>query len=156
MFTRLMLSAATVMAIGLGAAQAETHEVRMLNQDPEDRSERMVFEPAVLQIAPGDTVRFVAAAKGHNAQSAMVPDGGTEFRGAINEEIEVTFDTEGTYFYICQPHQTLGMIGLILVGDHTKNFDAVVENAPVRGPMATKRLEAYAATAEEISTAAAE
>ena len=47
------------------SAFAETFEVQMLNKGSD--GERMVFEPAFIQAAPGDTVKFVAADRGHNA-----------------------------------------------------------------------------------------
>ena len=78
-----------------GAAFAETFEVKMLNKGAD--GERMVFEPAFVQAAPGDTIRFVAADKGHNAETIedMIPNGAEGFKGKINQEIEVTLDTEG-------------------------------------------------------------
>ena len=43
----------------------------------------MVFEPAGVKIAAGDTVTFIPTDKGHNAESikGMIPDGATEFKG---------------------------------------------------------------------------
>jgi plastocyanin len=37
----------------------------------------MVFEPALVKIEPGDTVKFVAANKGHNAETikGLLPEG---------------------------------------------------------------------------------
>ena len=46
------------------AALAETHEVKMLTRSP---TAGMVYDPDYLQIAPGDTVKFVATQSGHNA-----------------------------------------------------------------------------------------
>ncbi len=126
----------------------------MLNVDPDDRQQRMVFKPAIVQVQPGDTVRFLATERGHNAQSidGMTPDGAEEFRGRINEEIEVTLDVEGTYGYVCQPHQTMGMIGFILVGDFTSNLDAVREAAgTLRGRDTTRRVEEYLAEIDAIA-----
>jgi len=92
---------------GLAHAAGQLHEVAMLNIDPDDPQQRMVFKPAVLRVQPGDTVKFVATDRGHNAQSIddMSPEGADDFRGRINEEIEVTLDVAGTYGYVCQPHQ---------------------------------------------------
>ena len=126
----------------------------MLNMDPEDRQERMIFKPAVLRIAPGDTVKFVATDRGHNAQSlpGMTPEGAEEFRGRMNEEVEVTFDVDGTYGYVCQPHMAMGMIGFILVGDFTANLDAVREAAGnLRGRSSQTRAEAYLAEIDAIA-----
>lgn len=120
----------TTILAGLAAALLATpalaaeHRVLMLNKDPET-GDRNVFEPALLQIAAGDTVIFVPEDKGHNAAVSedMMPEGGTMFEGKINEEISVTFDVEGTYGYNCTPHYGQGMVGLILVGDPSSNFE---------------------------------
>ncbi len=100
-----------------GAAFAETFEVKMLNKG-EDGA-RMVFEPSFIQAAPGDTIKFLATDKGHNAEinKGMIPDGAEGFKGRINEEIEVTLDAEGVYGVICKPHYAMGMVMTIAVGD---------------------------------------
>jgi pseudoazurin len=79
----------------------------------------MVFEPAFVQAAVGDTIRFVATDRGHNAEinDDMLPEGADAFEGRINEEIEVTLDTEGVYGVICKPHFAMGMVMTIAVGD---------------------------------------
>ena len=100
-----------------GMAFAETFEVKMLNKGSD--GERMVFEPAFIQAAPGDTIKFLATDRGHNAevQKGMMPDGAEAFKGRINEEIEVTLDVEGVYGVICKPHFAMGMVMTIAVGD---------------------------------------
>lgn len=111
------LSIALAMSISFaGAAFAEVHEVRMLNKSED---ERMVFEPAVLQIAEGDTVKFIAEDRGHNAEiiDGMHPEGAEAFAGKINEEIEVTFDQPGLYGVKCKPHFAMGMVMTIAVGE---------------------------------------
>lgn len=59
----------------------------------------MQFEPAFLKIALSDTVTFVPTDKEHNSESilTLMPDGAEPWKGKINEEITVTFDTEGFY-----------------------------------------------------------
>jgi pseudoazurin len=119
MKTKLLLAAAALAAAVLpaGTAFAEDHEIRMLNRG--ENGEMMVFEPAYLEIAPGDTVTFLATDRSHNAETipGMVPEGGETFRGAINEEISVTFTAEGVYGVKCLPHYGLGMVALIRVGE---------------------------------------
>lgn len=109
--------------IGLDAAVAAEHEVRMLN---EGESGRMVFEPALLRVAPGDTVIFKSVNPGHNAETirGMLPEGGKAFKGRISKELSVTFETEGVYGYKCLPHYAMGMVGLIVVGDPSANIEA--------------------------------
>jgi pseudoazurin len=109
--------ATLALTLGLaGAALAETHAVRMLNRG---EAGQMVFEPAFLRIAPGDTVQFVAADRGHNAETVdgMIPAGAEGFTSRVGQELEVTLDTEGVYGVRCTPHFAMGMVMTIVVGD---------------------------------------
>ncbi len=91
--------------------------VQMLNKDPDDDKRRNVFSPRLLVIEPGQSVKFEATDKGHNSASfkGMIPEGAEAWKGKINEEIELTFDVPGFYGYVCTPHLSLGMVGLIVV-----------------------------------------
>lgn len=115
MFRSLVTSAAIMLALS-GAVAAETFEVKMLNKD---EGGTMIFEPASLRIAAGDTVKFIPADKGHNAESVngMIPEGATAFAGKINEEIDVTLTEPGLYGVKCKPHWGMGMVMVIAVGD---------------------------------------
>jgi pseudoazurin len=115
--TSLVATLAVALLAGVpGGADAAEHQVQMRDRGA---AGAMVFEPALLRVAPGDTVRFVAASRGHNAESlqVMTPEGATMFRGSINEEITVTFERPGVYGYQCKPHYGLGMVGVIVVGE---------------------------------------
>lgn len=115
-----------------GAAFAETFEVQMLNKGTD--GQRMVFEPAFIQVASGDTIKFMASDKGHNAEAnkGMLPDGAEKFKGKINEEIEVTFNVEGVYGVICKPHFAMGMVMTIAVGDAIAPDDFLKGRVPKR------------------------
>lgn len=104
---------------------AETHIVEMRNVAVGDPNTINVFTPPVLKIAVGDKVRFVVVDKSHNTASkkGMLPEGAEPWNSKIDEEIEITFTVEGTYGYICVPHYAMGMVGLILVGDYSVNFE---------------------------------
>ena len=67
---------------------AISHEVRMLNQGEEGY---MVFEPAVLHIAVGDTVTFQATDPAHNSASisGMTPEGANSWSGELSRDITV-------------------------------------------------------------------
>ena len=113
------------LAIGLamtGPALAAEHEIRMLNKGVKGA---MVFEPDFIKAAPGDTVKFVAVDKGHNAEGVkgMLPENAIPFKGKINEEIVVTLALEGVYGVKCAPHYGMGMVALIQVGAPV-NLDA--------------------------------
>ena len=110
-----------------GFAEAAEIEVKMLNKGTEGP---IVFEPALVKVEPGDTVKFIATDKGHNAEAikTMLPEGATPFVGKINEEVIVTFDRPGVYGYKCTPHYGMGMVGIVVVGtpDNAEQAKAVV------------------------------
>jgi pseudoazurin len=110
------LAIALSAAAGVSAASAAEFEVKMLNKGAEGM---MVFEPSFLQVAPGDTVRFVPTDKSHNAESieGMLPEGAQPFQGKMNQELAVTFEVPGVYGFKCKPHYGMGMVGLIVVGE---------------------------------------
>jgi pseudoazurin len=111
----LGLATAAVLAIMAGNAVAAEIEVKMLNKGAEGV---MVFEPALVKIAPGDTIRFVATDKGHNAESikGMLPADATPFVGKNGEDVAVTFDKAGIYGVKCLPHYGMGMVAMVVVG----------------------------------------
>ena len=117
---KILLTLMFVMATPVIAAD---HTVEMLSSS---NGEMMVFKPAVLKIAPGDSVTWKATNPGHNTASIaeMTPDASLEWNGKINEELKITFTKEGVYGYKCTPHYILGMIGIIAVGDNLANLDA--------------------------------
>jgi pseudoazurin len=135
--------AAGISGLAWSGALAAEHEVRMVNKGPEGQP--MQFDPAFLKIEPGDTVTFVATDKGHNSESilGMIPEGAETWKGKINEEIQVTFSTEGIYGYKCTPHFGMGMVGLVQVGNSTENLDAA-QTAKLPGKAKTRMAELIA------------
>ncbi len=113
---------AAAMAMAGGATAAEV-EVKMLNRGAEGV---MVFEPAFVKVEPGDTVKFVATDKGHNAETikGMLPDGAAAFLGKSGEDIVVKFEQAGLYGVKCTPHYGMGMVALIVVGTPAKEDQA--------------------------------
>ena len=108
--------AAVLGLFALGSAGAEDFQVRMLNRGAQGA---MVFEPAFLQIDPGDSVTFLPTNPGHNAETipGMLPRGASAFRGAISQAVTVTFAHAGVYGVRCSPHYVAGQVALIEVGD---------------------------------------
>lgn len=145
MLQKLSLTVALSTLIA-GSAFAEVYEVQMLNRIDDAR---MAFEPAFLQIAEGDTVKFIVGDKGHNAETVdgMLPEGGVTFAGAINEEIAVVFDTTGLYGIKCKPHFAMGMVMTIAVGAVTDVPDTFLEGRLSRNAKARfeEQLESLAA-----------
>ncbi|MGY4339201.1 pseudoazurin [Bradyrhizobium sp. LM2.9] len=109
----------TVVAASLalaGTARPAEVEVKLLNKGSEGAV--MVYEPAFVKVAPGDTVKFVSTDKGHNAESikGMPPEGAAAFVGKNSADIAVKFDQEGIYGVKCLPHYGMGMVAMIVVG----------------------------------------
>ncbi|MEM9031270.1 MAG: pseudoazurin [Pseudomonadota bacterium] len=148
--TMRVAGAAALTVAGTRAfSEGTVHEVQMLNKGGPEGKDNMVFEPPVIRIEPGDTVNFVSVDRGHNsaATDGMLPEGAEPWKGKIGKDIEVTFDVEGAYGYNCTPHKTVGMVGLILVGN-VDNLEALKE-VRQRGK-AKQRYEEYFAMAEEM------
>lgn len=122
MLKRMGIMAAIVLMAG--GAFAEEHEVKMLNKG---ESGAMVFEPAFVKAAPGDTIRFLPVDKGHNVESikGMLPDGVERFKSKVNEEHVMTVTVPGLYGVKCSPHFSMGMVALIQVGEVPASFEAV-------------------------------
>jgi len=140
-------AALAVLALAASPAAAKEWQVKMLNKGSDGKL--MVFEPAFIKIAPGDTVKFLATQKGHNAESVagMAPAGGPTFKGKINEEIVVRFAKPGVYGYKCLPHVGMGMVGLVQVGAAGNKAAATAAAAKLPG-MGKKRMTELLAQAK--------
>jgi pseudoazurin len=121
---KTVIAVIALAGLAVTPAMAADFEVHMLNKGA---AGTMVFEPAFVQIQPGDTVTFIPTDKGHNVETIkdMLPEGVEAFKSKINETYAVTFDTAGVYGVKCTPHFAMGMVGMILVGDDLANLDAV-------------------------------
>ena len=99
------------------AVASTKYEVLMLNKDPDNSKNKMIFSPRLLKVQVGDEVSFVPTDKGHNSEiiKGMLPAGAEKWKGKINKQVDVVFDTPGFYGYQCKPHANMGMIGLIVV-----------------------------------------
>ena len=118
----MTLATALVLMTMTGGAFAAEVEVKMLNKGAEGA---MVFEPALVKVAPGDTVKFISTDKGHNAETikGMLPAEATPFLGKNGEDVVVTFDKPGIYGVKCLPHYGMGMVAMVVVGT-PDNVDA--------------------------------
>lgn len=115
---RKIIAAGLLLALGgvFAPAGAAEIQVKMLNKGAEGM---MVFEPSLVKVAPGDTVKFVPTDKTHNAETipGMLPDGAQAFTGKVDEEVAITFDKEGIYGVRCKPHYGMGMVAMVVVGN---------------------------------------
>lgn len=148
------VGAATATAAGTAAAQegtdtgtstggggGATHTVDMTDQ--------LVFDPADITIEAGDTVVWEnVGSVGHSitAYGDNIPEGANYWasggfdseqaardaypdQGNVpgGESYEYTFETLGTYEYLCIPHETVGMVGSVEVVES-------IETAAPTGP----------------------
>jgi plastocyanin len=104
--------------------QAQIHIVRMVTD-----GERHFFDPDRLVIRPGDKVKWVLQSMVHTTTAyhpqffgkpLRIPEQAEPWHSGVLTEIgqsyERTFEVEGVYNYYCTPHQSLGMVGIIVVG----------------------------------------
>jgi pseudoazurin len=103
------------------------------------------FEPTVVFIKPGDSVKFTNMA-GHDtvAIEGMIPEGAEPWKSAMNEEFSVTLDKEGAYVHKCTPHVGNGMVGAIVVGEvPPANLEAIKKSPENKGMIgrAVRQLE---------------
>jgi len=94
----------------------------------------MVFSEEILVVQPGDLIQFVATDKGHNVEFIDGPDG-VELpkKSKISKDVMITLDEPGVYVYVCTPHASMGMIGIVVVGELTQEAIDAVRDAKVRG-----------------------
>ena len=106
-------------------------EIEMLNR--RDDGAKMIYSIDVARIDAGDTITWVPTTKGHNVHFLAGPDGWDLPKKSKNgKEVVLTFDIPGVYLYQCTPHASMGMIGLVVVGEDTSNIDAIAKTK-VRG-----------------------
>jgi halocyanin-like protein len=77
------------------------------------------FNPPAVQVDPGTTVVWEWTGEGQQ-HNVLAEEGGefeSELTGEAGFTFEHTFDSEGVVKYSCTPHRTLGMKGVVVVGD---------------------------------------
>ncbi|WP_435195464.1 halocyanin domain-containing protein [Natronomonas sp. EA1] len=103
------------------APEGQTHTVTM-HMEPSNGGMAFYFDPVAVAIQPGDTVEWELVSGQHTATAfpARIPEGAEPFDTGLLTEAgttaSVTFETEGTYDYYCEPHRGLQMVGRIVVG----------------------------------------
>ena len=139
----LALAGSTLAA---GPAQAKEITVLMKNTDA---TGMMVFVPAFVHAAVGDTVHFVVTDKGHNAQPIpdMIPAGVTAPDGAMNQDYVLKVTKPGLYGIKCAPHYSMGMVALIKVGNGPAP-NAAAAGAVTLPPLAQRRMAPMLAAAK--------
>ena len=127
-----LLSTVAVMASLSVPAFAADITIEMLNK--RDDGAKMVYSEDVVTIDVGDTITWVPTAKGHNVEFVAGPDGwDIPKKSKNNKEVSITFDVPGVYVYVCTPHATMGMLGVVMVAEGGEVPMNDVSKAKVRG-----------------------
>ena len=130
---RLLTTLGLLMAMATSAF-AEDATVEMWNKDPEDKKRKMVFSQEIVTIKPGQSIIWIATDKGHNVEFIDGPDGAKlAKKSKLSKDVTLSFDTPGVYVYVCSPHASMGMIGIVVVGELTQEGVDAIKDAKVKG-----------------------
>jgi plastocyanin len=116
--------AGLAIAASLGLDRAEAQETVVI-----EMTDQNTFEPGTITIRVGDTVEWQNGSsvmhtatfdpdRAADASNVVLPEGAEPFdSGSVNagESWSHTFETAGTYQYICRPHELAGMIGEVVI-----------------------------------------
>ena len=108
------------------SAKAEEKEPLIIEMLNKRGKEKMLYGQDVARVEVGQTITWTPDSKGHNVQFISVPDGVEKVKSKLSKEFSYTFEQEGVYLYVCTPHATMGMIGVVVVGESDVNLDKVL------------------------------
>ena len=112
------------MVLSAKAEEKEPLVIEMLNKRGKDK---MVYGQDVARVEVGQTITWTPESKGHNVQFVSVPEGVEKVKSKLSKEFSYTFEQEGVYLYVCTPHASMGMIGMVIVGESDVNLDEVLD-----------------------------
>ena len=109
------------------SAKAEEKEPLIIEMLNKRGKEKMLYGQDVARVEVGQTITWTPDSKGHNVQFVSVPEGVEKVKSKLSKEFSYTFEQEGVYLYVCTPHASMGMIGVVVVGDSDVNLDEVLD-----------------------------
>ena len=109
------------------SAKAEEKEPLIIEMLNKRGKEKMLYGQDVARVEVGQTITWTPDSKGHNVQFVSVPEGVEKVKSKLSKEFSYTFEQEGVYLYVCTPHASMGMIGVIVVGESDVNLDEVLD-----------------------------
>lgn len=133
------------MVLSAKAEEKEPLIIEMLNKRGKDK---MLYGQDVARIDVGQTITWTPDSKGHNVQFVSVPEGVEKVKSKLSKEFSYTFEQEGVYLYVCTPHASMGMIGVVVVGESDVNLDEVL-NYKFRGK-SKKKFKKIAKSLEDV------
>ena len=123
----LILIVACFMGGMVLSAKAEEKEPLIIEMLNKRGKEKMLYGQDVAKIDVGQTITWTPDSKGHNVQFVSVPEGVEKVKSKLSKEFSYTFEQEGVYLYVCTPHASMGMIGMVIVGESDVNLDEVLD-----------------------------
>lgn len=142
MKTKLLIVAIlAALSVFTSNVYAKEWRVEMLNYDGE---EGMLFKPAFIHAAVGDSVTFVPSHSGHYAQSYQTPPDVKGWKSPLDKEFTLKLTEQGLHVYYCPPHLMMGMVGVIQVGEavNLAEVNNKAERLKSKMHLKPKRLEA--------------
>ena len=119
---KLLLTAIIFSMFTISAQAFADIKIEMLNKD--DKGNKMIYSEELVDIQVGDTITWLPTSKGHNVEFKTVPEGVDKIKKSkMNKEYSYTFEVPGVYVYWCTPHKSMGMIGVVIVGDDISNIE---------------------------------
>ena len=112
------------MVLSAKAEEKEPLVIEMLNKRGK---EKMLYGQDVARVDVGQTITWTPDSKGHYVQFVSVPEGVEKVKSKLSKEFSYTFEQEGVYLYVCTPHASMGMIGMVIVGESDVNLDEVLD-----------------------------
>jgi plastocyanin len=124
-------------AVGAGAVAAASGSATAQEGPVVDMTDGLKFAPEEIEVTPGTTITWENvgsvdhsvtayeddipedaeywASGGFDSESAARDGWPSEGAIAGGESYQYTFETEGTYEYVCIPHEAAGMLGSVVV-----------------------------------------
>ena len=130
------------------SAKAEEKEPLIIEMLNKRGKEKMLYGQDIARIDVGQTITWTPDSKGHNVQFVSVPEGVEKVKSKLSKEFSYTFEQEGVYLYVCTPHASMGMIGVVVVGESDVNLDEVL-NYKFRGK-SKKKFKKIAKSLEDV------
>lgn len=109
------------------------------------------FEPHVQRLTVGGTATWVNESGTHTATAyhpdndrpRLVPEGAEPFDSGLltaeGAEFSHTFETEGVYHFYCVPHESVGMLGSVIVGEPDPHDQPALGEVPTSLPDGAQR-----------------
>ena len=130
------------------SAKAEEKEPLIIEMLNKRGKEKMLYGQDVARVDVGQTITWTPDSKGHNVQFVSVPEGVEKVKSKLSKEFSYTFEQEGVYLYVCTQHASMGMIGVVVVGESDVNLDEVL-NYKFRGK-SKKKFKKIAKSLEDV------